>query len=167
MTDGAARSLQELDLKELDLKELGLKELGLKELGLKELGWTILDDDGFIGHVGPLWHRMVEGRHEYAIQGQTKHRNRRGLVQGGLLMTLADRTCGMTARLESGSEHLATVQMDTHFVDAARIGDLVISVPRMVRSTRSLIFMSTELSVDGRCVVLANGVFKIMRSGRQ
>ena len=131
--------------------------------GLQAQGWSILEDDGFIGYVGPLWHRIVEGRHEYAISGQTKHRNRRGLVQGGLLMTLADRSCGMTARYESGSEHLATIQMDTHFIDAARIGDLIVSVPRMVRSTRSLIFMSAELSVDGRCVTLANGVFKIMR----
>jgi len=130
---------------------------------LAQQGWSILEDDGFIGHVGPLWHRVVDGRHQYAIEGQRKHRNRRGLVQGGLLMTLADRTCGMTARYESGSEHLATVQMDVHFVDAARLGDLIVSVPRMVRSTKSLIFMSTELSVEGRCVTLANGVFKIMK----
>jgi acyl-coenzyme A thioesterase PaaI-like protein len=129
---------------------------------LQGLGWTILEDDGFIGYVGPLWHRLNEGSHEYAIEGQAKHRNRRGFVQGGLLMTLADRTCGMTARYESGSEHLATIQMDTHFVDAARIGELLLSVPRMVRSTRSLIFMSTEVTVDGRCVALANGVFKVM-----
>ena len=129
---------------------------------LQDLGWTILEDDGFIGYVGPLWYRLNDGRHEYAIEGQGKHRNRRGFVQGGLLMTLADRTCGMTARYESGSEHLATIQMDTHFVDAARIGELLVSVPRMVRSTRSLIFMSTEVTVDGRCVALANGVFKVM-----
>lgn len=135
------------------------------ESGLPAQGWSILEDDGFIGYVGPLWHRVVDGRHEYAIEGQRKHRNRRGLVQGGLLMTLADRTCGMTARYESGAEHLATIQMDTHFIDAARIGDLIVSVPRMVRGTKTLIFMSAELNVDGRCVMLANGVFKIMRSG--
>ena len=90
------------------------------ESGLPAQGWSILEDDGFIGYVGPLWHRVVDGRREYAIEGQRKHRNRRGLVQGGLLMTLADRTCGMTARYESGAEHLATIQMDTHFIDAAR-----------------------------------------------
>ena len=135
------------------------------ESGLPAQGWSILEDDGFIGYVGPLWHRVVDGRHEYAIEGQRKHRNRRGLVQGGLLMTLADRTCGMTARYESGSEHLATIQMDTHFIDAARIGDLIVSAPRMVRSTKTLIFMSAELNVDGRCVMLANGVFKVMRGG--
>lgn len=126
-------------------------------------GWSIMDDDGFINLVGPLW-RRVNGEHpEYAIVGQDKHRNRRGVVQGGLLMTLADRTCGMSARFLSGAETLATVQMDTHFVDAARIGDVMISRPRMIRSTKSLIFMRTDVTVEDRCVVTVQGVFKIVR----
>src|SRR6185295_11119541 len=83
-------------------------------------GWTVMDDDGFINLIGPLWHRALGAAPEYAIVGQDKHRNRRGVVQGGVLMTLADRTCGMTARFVSGVESLATVQMDTYFVDAAR-----------------------------------------------
>ena len=66
------------------------------------------------------------------------------------MMTFADRTCGMTARYVSGKEFMATVQLDTHFVEAGKIGDILISRPRLVRSTRSLIFMSTEVSVDGR-----------------
>lgn len=127
-------------------------------------GWSIIDDDGFLDLVGPLWHRTVDGAHEYALVAQRKHRNRRGLVQGGLLMTFADRSCGMSARFESNAKGLATVQMDTHFVDAAKIGDILISRPRVVRSTRSLIFTSTELSVDDRCIVLAQGVFKVMAS---
>jgi acyl-coenzyme A thioesterase PaaI-like protein len=130
---------------------------------LKAAGWTIMDDDGFINLVGPLWRRMSGATPEYAIVGQDKHRNRRGVVQGGLLMTLADRTCGMTARFVSGVETMATVQMDTHFVDAARIGDVMISKPRVVRITKSLIFMSTEITVEGRCVVTAGGVFKVVR----
>jgi acyl-coenzyme A thioesterase PaaI-like protein len=126
-------------------------------------GWTTIDDDGFINLVGPLWRRMNGAAPEYAIVGQEKHRNRRGVVQGGLLMTLADRTCGMTARFVSGAETMATVQMDTHFVEAARIGDIMISKPRVVRITKSLIFMSTEVTVESRCVATANGVFKVVR----
>jgi acyl-coenzyme A thioesterase PaaI-like protein len=133
-------------------------------LTLHEDGWTILDDEGFLGLVGPFWHRVVDGRHEYAIEGQIKHRNRRGVVQGGLTMTLADRSCGMTARYETGATNLATVQLDMHFIDGARIGELIVSRPRVVRSTRSLIFMTTEVSVDDRCVATANGVFKVLRS---
>ncbi|MBI5128511.1 MAG: PaaI family thioesterase [Rhodopseudomonas palustris] len=130
---------------------------------LKADGWSIIHDDGFIDLVGPLWHRVVDGQHEYAIATAAKHRNRRGLVQGGLMMTLADRASGMAAREQSGAPHVATVQLDTHFVDAGEIGDLLIARPRVIRATRSLIFTSTEVSVDGRCVILANGVFKIVR----
>ncbi|HMH95152.1 MAG TPA: PaaI family thioesterase, partial [Bradyrhizobium sp.] len=69
---------------------------------LKSSGWTIVDTTGFLHLVGPLWQRVVNTEHEYALVAQDKHHNRRGLVQGGLLMTFADRTCGMTARYVSG-----------------------------------------------------------------
>jgi acyl-coenzyme A thioesterase PaaI-like protein len=79
-------------------------------------------------------------------------------------MTFADRTCGMTARYVSGRPTLATVQMDTHFVEAGKIGETLISRPRVVRSTRSLIFVSTEVTVDKRCIAMAKGVFKILKN---
>jgi acyl-coenzyme A thioesterase PaaI-like protein len=85
------------------------------------------------------------------------------LVQGGVLMTFADRTCGITARHVSGKPTLATVQLDTHFVETGKIGEVLISRPRVVRSTRSLIFVSTEVTVDKRVLAMANGVFKILK----
>src|SRR6185369_969083 len=130
---------------------------------LKSDGWAILETTGFLHLIGPLWQRVVGGTHEYALATEDKHHNRRGLVQGGVLMTFADRTCGMTARYVSGKQMLATVQLDTHFVEAGKIGEILISRPRVVRSTRSLIFMSTEVTVDKRCLAMANGVFKILR----
>ena len=75
---------------------------------LKSDGWTIVETTGFLHLVGPLWQRLVDGAHEYALVAQDKHHNRRGLVQGGVLMTFADRTCGMTARYVSGKPMLAT-----------------------------------------------------------
>ena len=88
---------------------------------LKSSGWSIVDTTGFLSLVGPLWQRVVNGEHEYALIAQDKHHNRRGLVQGGLLMTFADRTCGMTARYVSGRPTLATVQMDSREQDGASI----------------------------------------------
>jgi acyl-coenzyme A thioesterase PaaI-like protein len=127
-------------------------------------GWKHVETTGFLHLIGPLWHRLVDGTHEYALVTQDKHHNRRGLVQGGVLMTFADRTCGMTARYASGKTTLATVQLDTHFVEAGKIGEILVSRPRVVRSTRSLIFVSTEVTVDRRCIAMASGVFKILRS---
>ncbi len=78
-------------------------------------------------------------------------------------MTLADRSLGMAARHGSGASAVVTIQMDTQFIDAAKIGELLISTPHMVRSTRTLIFLNTEITANGRCVAMASGVFKIMK----
>src|SRR3978361_2203548 len=127
---------------------------------LKSDGWSIVETSGFVHLIGPLWQRVVDGEHEYALVAQDKHHNRRGLVQGGVLMTFADRTCGMTARYVSGRPTLATVQMDTHSVEAGKIGETLLSKPRVVRSTRSLIFITTEITAEKRCIAMASGVFK-------
>ena len=132
---------------------------------LKASGWTLVETSGFLNLVGPLWQRLIDGEHEYAIVAEDKHHNRRGRVQGGLLMTFADRSCGMTARYISGRPTLATVQMDVHFIDSGKIGETLISKPRVVRVTHSLIFMTTEVTANERCIVTASGVFKILKDG--
>ena len=127
-------------------------------------GWTMVESTGFLSLVGPLWQRLVDGVPEYALIAQDKHHNRRGLVQGGLLMTFADRSSGMTARFVSGRPPLATVQLDTNFVDSGKIGEILLSKPRVVRATRSLIFMTTEITAENRCIAVASGVFKILKN---
>ena len=131
---------------------------------LKASGWTIVETTGFLTLVGPLWQRGESGKREYAIVAQDKHHNRRGLVQGGLLITFADRTSGMTARDAVGRPLLATVQFDMQFIDSARIGEVLISTSRVIRATKSLIFTTSEVTAGKRCIAMASGVFKIMKS---
>jgi uncharacterized protein (TIGR00369 family) len=130
---------------------------------LKSDGWSQVEATGFIQLVGPIWERVVDGVNEFALPTEDKHHNRRGLVQGGVLMTFADRTCGMTARAVTGKQTMATIQLDVHFVDAGQIGELLISRPRVIRATRSLVFVNTEVTVEKRCIATANGVFKILK----
>jgi acyl-coenzyme A thioesterase PaaI-like protein len=131
---------------------------------LKSDGWKIVETTGFMHLIGPLWERLVDDELEFALITEDKHHNRRGLVQGGVLMTFADRTCGITARHMSGKPTMATVQLDTHFVESGKIGEILISKPRLVRATRSLIFITTEVTVDKRCIAMASGVFKILKN---
>ena len=130
---------------------------------LKADGWTELETSGFLSLVGPLWERVVNGDHEYAIFAADKHHNRRNRVQGGVIMTLADRASGMIARVVSGRPTLATVQMDVQFIDAGKIGELLIAKPRVVRVTHTLIFTTAEIVSEGRIVATSSGVFKILK----
>jgi acyl-coenzyme A thioesterase PaaI-like protein len=125
-------------------------------------GWQPYGDEGFIGLIGPLWTREVDGQHFYAFTAEPKHNNRRGVVQGGMLMTFADRSMGMTAWYASEQQPHATIQFDMHFVDAVKIGEFVEARCKVARRTRSLAFMSGELVVGDRLVATANGVWKTL-----
>lgn len=132
----------------------------------KAAGWEPYSDDGFIGLIGPLWQKPIgdgcgDG-YRYAFLAEHKHHNRRGVVQGGMLMTFADRAMGMTCWYANQRQPQATVQLDVHFVDAVRIGEFVEAQCRIVRRTRSLIFMSGDLMVGDRVVASAKGVWKTL-----
>ena len=130
-------------------------------------GWEPYSDEGFIGLIGPFWMRRSGGGYDYAFLAEPKHHNRRGVVQGGMLMTFADRSMGMTCWYANERQPQATVQLDVHFIDAVRIGEFVRANCKVVRRTRSLIFMSAELVVDARVVATASGVWKTLGNGRR
>jgi hypothetical protein len=44
---------------------------------LKSCGWKIVETTGFVHLIGPLWQRVVDGIHEYALITEDKHHNRR------------------------------------------------------------------------------------------
>ena len=125
-------------------------------------GWEPYRDEGFIGLVGPFWMRQSGDSYLYAFMAEPKHHNRRGIVQGGMLMTFADRSMGMTCWYANERQPQATIQLDVHFIDAVQIGEFVEAKCEVVRRTRSLIFMSADLVVGARIVATAKGVWKTL-----
>lgn len=125
-------------------------------------GWEPHADTGFIGLIGPLWQRWDGERWMLGLVTQPKHHNRRGVVQGGVLMTLADRALGTMAWHATGRRPQATIQLDVHFVETIRIGEFVEARCEVVRRTRSVVFMRGTLTVGTRVVATANGIWKIL-----
>ena len=128
-------------------------------------GWQLDKDEGFIGLIGPIWSRPNGDSVLYAFMAEPKHHNRRGVVQGGMLMTFADRSMGRTSWYANGRQPQATAQLDVHFIDAVQVGEFVEAKCRVVRRTRSLVFMTGELVVGDRVVATANGVWKVLGKG--
>lgn len=125
-------------------------------------GWTHHQDDGFLGLVGPIWEIPDGDSFRYAFLAEDKHHNRRGVVQGGMLMTFADRSMGRTCWYANGQQPQATVQLDMHFTDAVRIGEFIEARCTVVRKTRALVFMSADLMAGNRVVATAKGVWKTL-----
>ncbi|ABG92155.1 possible thioesterase [Rhodococcus jostii RHA1] len=133
------------------------------EVGVSEVEWDEVHDGGFIGLIGPLLLRRGDGgAREYGLRCEPKHRNLRGVVQGGLIMAFADRALGSTALAETGTQNMATVQLNVSFLGIVRVGDLLTSSPRIVRRTASIVFADSDLRVNDSVVATATGVFKIL-----
>ncbi|AUC11374.1 hypothetical protein BLX90_13525 [Rhizobium sp. Y9] len=128
-----------------------------------KIDWVEEDDDGFIKLVGPIFHRTTSNESgRFRFHAEAKHKNRAGYVQGGMLMTLADRAMGKTARQGDPTRAQATVQFDMQFLEPVKIGETVEISCTIVRETRQLVFMRAELFVEDRQVASAHGVWKII-----
>ena len=127
-----------------------------------DAGWEAMDDPGFIGLVGPMLRRSCSDHDEYGFVAEAKHANLNNVVQGGMLMTFADRAFGCVAWKVAGRS-TATIQFDMQFVSAAQIGEFIETQPEVVRRTSALVFMRGTLVAGPRIVATAHGVWKILR----
>jgi acyl-coenzyme A thioesterase PaaI-like protein len=129
--------------------------------------WRMIENDGFIGLVGPIFYLPFDdGIGRFRFDSEAKHKNRGGFVQGGMLMTFADRALGMTARKGHLLRPQATVQLNMNFMRTAKIGDVVEMECRVIRETRSLVFLEGKISVEESIIATAQGVWKIIASER-
>jgi uncharacterized protein (TIGR00369 family) len=129
----------------------------------RDAEWIEIEDGGFIGLVGPIFHKPFHGGiSRFRFVGEAKHKNRNGFIHGGMLMTFADRALGMTAR-QGQSRAQATVQLDVHFIRPAMINEAIEMECRVLRQTDSLIFMDGTITSSGEVVATARGVWKIIR----
>lgn len=126
--------------------------------------WHPVEDSGFIDHVGPIFYRENGDDPQWiGFRAGEHHRNLNGVVQGGMLMTLADRGLGRIARARHGGNPVATVNFAYDFIGAARIGRFVVIHPKVVKETGSLVFMEGEVQADGELIGRAHGLWKKLK----
>lgn len=133
-------------------------------MGVDELDWTLAESEPFVDLVGPFWMAPFrDGVGRFRFTAERKHQNRRKTVHGGMITTFADQVLGMTARQHDWDRTQATAQLDVHFVDAVWEGETVEATCRILRHTKTLVFMDGILTVGDRTVATARGVWKLLK----
>lgn len=128
-------------------------------------GWKPLPAEDYPALIGPFWARREPGevkRWRYGFLAEKRHANIGGVVHGGMLMSFADDMLGMAVWESAGRKPCTTVQLNTHFISPARIGEFVESRAEVMRATRTVVFVRGMLVVGDRTVVSADGVWKIL-----
>ena len=117
---------------------------------------------GFNLFAGPVWRLPAEGEiRRYALVVEQKHMNSSGSLHGGVLMTFADIAMSQTSRAASGAESCSTVSLTCDFIGPGKLGDVLEARVRVIRQTRTMIFLSAEIECGDRVLGTATGLWKI------
>jgi uncharacterized protein (TIGR00369 family) len=126
-------------------------------------GWTIFEDKALPKVHAGHWRLQEEGdAFAYGFQTSEDQANGRGVVHGGILATYMDHTIGRTAWNAVKPRHIATIQLDIHYLAAVRPGEFVEARGEITRLTRAVIFVRGGLTVAGKPVLAASGIWKIL-----
>lgn len=126
-------------------------------------GWEIGESDGFIGLVGPFWTRRESGALRFGFLAEPRHANLLGIVQGGMIMTFADRGLGIMAWEATEGRPSATISFETQFVGAGRIGSFIELSGEVVRRTGGLVFIRGLVTSGPEALASCQGAWRLLR----
>ncbi len=119
---------------------------------------------GFMKHNGGLELRTIsQSEYQFRAIIQDIHLNPGGITHGGFIMSLMDSGMGTAVYLALDKKtRAATISFDVKFISASRTGDILLGTAKVLRKTRSLVFMQGELRCDEQLIATAEGIWKVL-----
>ncbi len=128
--------------------------------GFKEFSQT----NGFAGHAGPLYAKVVDGKGSIGFRVLPHHANPVGICHGGAMMTVMDMAIGMAIMLKNPeAPFVPSVNLTFDFLKPGNLGDWLYTEVDFVHSTRRMGFASGIMLGSDGPVLRCNGICKIPR----
>jgi len=118
---------------------------------------------GFMKHLGGLELKQIsETQYEFLIEVKEIHLNTGKIAHGGFLSTIADTGMGTAAHRVAGDKRCVTINLDIKFISAGQLGDKLKGDVKILKKTKTLVFINCEISNDKEIVVSASGTWKVL-----
>lgn len=127
--------------------------------GTQSPDWVPHRSEGFVGGLGEIVERRRGGLLEIGLHTADSHRNLSGIVHGGVMMTLIDRTIGINCREAAAGERMATASLTVNFMRQARVGDFIEVRCTLRKEGRKVIFADAFVYVGDKLIGGGTGVF--------
>ena len=119
---------------------------------------------GFMKHNGGVLFRNISST-EYEFKSTIKenHLNAARITHGGYLAALIDAGAGTAAHRSSENAPCVTISLDLKFIGVSKVEDEVTGRVKILKKTKTLVFLFCELSCDEKIITSASGVWKILK----
>ena len=120
---------------------------------------------GFMKHNGGVLFRNIsDTEYEFKSKISENHLNAAGITHGGYLSALVDAGAGTAAHRSAENAPCVTISLDLKFIGASKVGDEVLGKVKILKKTKTLIFLFCELECSGKIITSASGVWKILKT---
>ena len=120
---------------------------------------------GFMKHNGGVLFRNIsENEYEFKSTINENHLNAAGITHGGYLSALIDAGAGTAAHRSADSAPCVTISLDLKFIGASKIEDEIIGNVKILKKTKTLVFIFCELKCNNKIITSASGVWKILKA---
>ena len=119
---------------------------------------------GFMKHNGGVLFRNIsENEYEFKSTIAQNHLNSAKITHGGYLSALIDAGAGTAAHRAAENAPCVTISLDLKFIGASKIGDEIFGNVKILKKTKTLVFLFCELRCNDKIITSASGVWKILK----
>ena len=120
-------------------------------------------NQGFMKYLGGLNLNKIDStNYEFSVEVKETHLNTGKIAHGGFLSTIADTGMGTAAHQVAGDRRCVTINLDVKFITAAKLGEKLNGRVKILKKTKTLVFINCEISSNKDLVVSASGIWKIL-----
>jgi acyl-coenzyme A thioesterase PaaI-like protein len=119
---------------------------------------------GFMKHNGGVLFRNIsESEYEFKTIINENHLNAAGITHGGYLSALVDAGAGTAAHRSADNAPCVTISLDLKFIGVSKVNDEIIGHVKILKKTKTLVFLFCELKCNDKIITSASGVWKILK----
>ena len=119
---------------------------------------------GFMKHNGGVMFRNIsENEYEFKSTINENHLNAAGITHGGYLAALIDAGSGTAAHRCAQNAPCVTISLDLKYIGSSKIGDEILGHVKILKKTKTLVFLFCELKSNDKIITSASGVWKILK----
>ena len=119
---------------------------------------------GFMKHNGGVLFRNISNTEfEFKSTINENHLNAASITHGGYLSALVDAGAGTAAHRSADNAPCVTISLDLKFIGTSKIGDEIIGNVKILKKTKTLVFLYCELKNNNKIITSASGVWKILK----
>ena len=119
---------------------------------------------GFMKHNGGLLFRNIsENEYEFKSTINNNHLNAAGITHGGYLSAMIDAGAGTAAHRSADNAPCVTISLDIKFIGSSKVNDEIYGKVKILKKTKTLVFLFCELNCNGKIITSASGIWKILK----